>query len=390
MLGLHSFMASEVDRNSWKLLPNERVFWGGGPTPGVARERYWAIGAGVLIALASVSACFACLLAIADMPGAQQTLFIAAYLALFGIGVALAPRYLRDRCEYVVTDRRVLWRRGNYRRSMDLRGITFARVRWHPSAPGVGSLECVRAVPFGPFARKQRLVLHDIREPDALLAMIRGQERAPNQGDAEIPMIERLDADEHVVWGGHPEGTLLGHREVATAIGGVLVVGLGIRYGMEAGGILLGLEDVGLPVMSTPWLLLFLAVLISWVVITSIGCGLVWYGLFRARALGRDTEYVLTSKRLLIRRGRTELSVDRHRIVDVADAPGWRGVRHLFLVLDAPQSRALADSGALQTLPPPRDSVPPVLYDLRDVEPLKRLILERDSRPSLPPVRDAA
>jgi hypothetical protein len=91
--------------------------------------------------------------------------------------------------------------------------------------------------------------------------------------------------------------------------------------------------------------------------------------------MGRDTEYVLTNRRVLIRRGRTELSLDRKTIVDVAVVPVADGCRHLYLILDAPEARALSDSGAMMPLSPARDLVPPVLYELRDTEGVCELLL---------------
>ncbi|MET0286303.1 MAG: hypothetical protein ABW352_17620, partial [Polyangiales bacterium] len=114
---------------------------------------------------------------------------------------------------------------------------------------------------------------------------------------------------------------------------------------------------------------------LSWSVICAIGSWLIWRGLIYARALSRETEYVLTTRRVLIRRGRTELSLDRRAIVDVAVVPVSRGCRNLFLILDAPGSRALSDSGAMLPLGPARDLVPPVLYELRDAERVCALIL---------------
>jgi hypothetical protein len=94
--------------------------------------------------------------------------------------------------------------------------------------------------------------------------------------------------------------------------------------------------------------------------------------------MGRDTEYVLTNRRVLIRRGRTELSLDRKTIVDVAVVPVADGCRHLFLILDAPEARALSDSGAMGPLSPARDLVPPVLYELRDTDGVCELLLSRE------------
>jgi hypothetical protein len=77
--------------------------------------------------------------------------------------------------------------------------------------------------------------------------------------------------------------------------------------------------------------------------------------------------------------------------VDVADQPAPRGLRHLFLVLDAPGSRALSVSGALGPILPPRDRVPPVLFELRDSDAVGKLILDRTvGPPAAPRLSDAA
>lgn len=371
-------MAETLER-SWKLLPSERVLWHGGPVLGVPRDRRWFVLPALAFSFAAVSLSFAALLWITGLAPPRQTLVIVCYLAMTGVGALLAPRYMLDRCQYLVTDKRVLWRRGMLRRSMDRGSITFARVRWHRSVVGVGHLELVRAVPFGPLARRQRLVFHDVRAPDVLHAIIRGTLAGEHAGASDVRLSDRLDRDERVVWGAGPDGWTFGWRELLITLLGVALLGIGLRYGHEVASILLGLEDIGLRVRSWTWLFFFLATGLSWLVIVCTAFGLVWWGTFRARTLGNDTEYILTDRRLIIRRGRTELSVDRQRIVDVADAPGARGARNLFLILDGPQARAVADSGALARVTPARDSVPPVLYDLRDVEGVRELILGRDA-----------
>ena len=363
---------------SWRLLPSERVLWRGKPSTNASRNPHWLLGALLLFAFATISGLFSALLYVAELPGSRQMLGMAAYLSLLGAGVAMAPRFLHDRCDYLVTDHRVIWRRGKVQRWIDRRTISYARIIWNGVTPGVGHLELVRATPFGPLARKQRLLLVNLVAPDRVYAIIRGVAPSERLGDPELSPTDRLDDDEHLLWGGGPEGWLLGWRDWATAALGSSVLWLAMHYGGQAWGVLVDLERLGLQVKSWTWLLLFLATALSWSVLAAIGMWLLWHGVLRARALGRDTEYVVTNRRVLIRRGRTELSLDRRGIVDVAVVPVAAGCRHVFLILDAPEARALSDSGAMMPLIPARDLVPPVLYELRDTEGLCELLLSRD------------
>ncbi|MBX3249931.1 MAG: hypothetical protein KF901_22325 [Myxococcales bacterium] len=363
-----------TDRSAWRLLPSEEVLWEGGPAD-VPRERMWVFIPLFFFAVSIVTLLFARLLVVAELPGMRNAIALAALLAAAGIAGVLAPRWLFGDLRYLVTDRRVLVRRGRFVRSMERRKLSYARIRWHRSVPVVGHLELVVAVPFGPLARRLRLMLRDVREPDRLLAVVRGETATDAAGDFTVPLAERLDADEPVLWGGHPQGAHLGWREIATTVLGVLVTGVGVSYGYRNVSLLLDLEGLGLPVRSAAWALLFSAVLISWVCMLTIGLGLVWRGVIRARRLGADTEYLLTDRRVLIRRGTTELSVERGRIVDVATQPAPGGLAHLFLVLDAPHSRALEDSGALKPFLPSRDPVPPVLFELPDAAGVREQIL---------------
>ncbi len=377
-------MSAAVDR-SWRLLPSERVLWQGGPKLGVPRDQRWTYGPLLVIALAVVCALFAGLLHVSGIPAVRPMAFTSFYLLLTAVAARLLPRYLLDPCEYMITDRHVIWRRGQLRRTMDRRGITYARIHWHRSVPGVGHLELVRAVPFGPLSRKQRFLLHDVEAPDVLFALIREAQPMEFAGYADVKLTDRLDRGERVLWGSAPAGWRLGRSELVTAAVGLLVLFGGAMYAYRTGAILVGLEQVGLPVRSWTWVLLFSVILISGSVMLIAGSALLWHGLWGARAGGSRTEYVLTDSRLLIRRGLVELSVDRRRIVDVAALPSTPGCCNLHLILDAPDARALDDSGALGLLPPPRATVPPVLYEVTDQELLRELLLSRHSEPH-PPV----
>jgi hypothetical protein len=365
---------------AWRLLPSEKVLWHGGPAPGAARDPIWWLAALLLYALGIVAGLFSGLLWIAELSGARQIGLMSVYLGLWATAVVVAPHFLHQRCEYLVTDRRVMWRRGRMTRWIDRHAISYGRIVWNRITPGVGHLELVRATPFGPLARMQRLKLMHLAAPDRVYACIRGVDPSPLLGDPDLPLTDRLDPGEEVLWGGGPQGWMLGWRDLTSALIGAFVLWLGVRYGSQALGLLVDLERLGLQVRSWTWLLLFLATALSFSVIAGAGASLIWHGIFRARALGRETEYVLTDRRVLIRRGRTELSLDRRSIVDVAVVPIVDGCRHLYLILDAPEARALSDSGALQPLSPARDLVPPVLYELRDTEDLCALLLSKPGR----------
>lgn len=374
----------EPVERAFRLLPSERVLWEGGPRKGAPRGRGWRLVPALLVTIAVICGLFAGLLAQTGLPGASQVGFVCAYLVLTAIAIAVAPGILYGSSRFVVTDRRVMWKRGKIRRSIDRHGITFGRIRWNRAIPTVGDLELVRAVPFGPLARQQRVVLHDVESPDAVLAIIRGEEASPHAGDHTTPLTDRLDPGEEVVWGASPEGLGVDWRDVLTTLFGLGVLFVGLPAGVRTAAILADLEEHGLPMQSSTWLLLFVAMALTATLILAIGVGLTWHGILRARAMGRDTEYVLTDRRVLIRRGRTELSIARQRVVDVAETRGWRGLTTLYLVLDGPEARALADSGALSVIAPSRDAVMPVLFDLEDARDLRNMLGQRTSRPSLP------
>jgi hypothetical protein len=380
---------SESPHRSFRLLPSEQVLWQGGPKLGVARNGMWVIVPVLCFAFALVVALFAGLLAAADIPAVRSTALLAFYLLVTGLSFALAPRYLLDPCEYLVSDRHVIWRRGQLRRVIERRAITYARIHWHASAPGIGELELVRAAPFGPFARRERVVLHDVEAPDRLFALIRGTTPTDFAGYGDVQLIDRLDKGERVLWGASPLGFRLGRSELFTALLGVVVLCSGLAYAYRTGGILVSLEELGLPMRSGTWVMLFLAILISGAVMVSVGGTLVWRGIWGARADGSSTEYILTDSRVLIRRGRTELSVDRGRIVDVAEQPSTGDLGNLYLILDGPHARELDTSGALGMLSPPRGLVPPVLYEVRDRERFRELLFGDSRRPKRP-LRDAA
>ena len=370
------FMEHPPDRY-WRLLPTERVLWQGGPKLGVPRDLRWILGPVLVLTFAVVVALFAGLLSIADLPGVRSMAFLAFYLLLTAAAVTALPQFLLDPAQYMITDRHVIYRRGNVRSAMETRAITYARIHWHRNVPGVGHLELVRAVPFGPLSRKQRLTLHDLVAPDRVFALIRQANPSEYAGYSDVKLTDRLDPDEIVLWGDGPAGMRIGAAEGMTALWGIMVLIVAALYLAKTGAIMVGLEEIGLPVQSVTWALLFICILLSSSAMGAVGGFLLWKGTWGARADGSDTEYLLTNHRLIIRRGRTELSVDRGRIVDVAQVQGSSGLSNLVLILDGPNGRALDDNGALSLFASPsRALVPPILYEVQDSQYVRNLLLE--------------
>jgi hypothetical protein len=376
----------EPHQRPYKYLASEEVLWVGGPKRGIPRARLWVIAPALCFALAAVVALFSGLVAVAGIPAVRSMTFLAFYLSVTGISWLLVPRYLLDACQYTVTDAHVIWQRGQLRRVIERKGITYGRIQWHRSVPGIGSLELVRATPFGPFSGRQRVVLHDVEGPDRLFALIRGATPGEFAGYGDVPLTDRLDQGERVVWGSAPAGYRLGRVECLIAAVGVAVLIVGVVYVHKISSVVLALERSGLPVRSATWMMLFLATLISSVVILVIGATLLWKGFWGARRAGSASEYILTEGRVLIRRGDIELSVDRSRIVDVAEQPSTGDLGNLYLILDGPRANALDDSGALGMFAPARSAVLPVLYEVRDRELFRRLLFA--GRSAL--MRDAA
>jgi len=381
-------MDQKLERK-WRLLFSERVLWQGKPLPNIPKDLRWTLIPALFCAFSAVVALFAGLMWVSGIAAVRPASFLSFFLLATGLAIRNAPRHLLDSCEYMVTDRRVIWKRGTIKHSMDKNVITYARIHWHRSVPGVGHLELVRAVPFGPFARKQRIWLHNIQTPDILYSLIRGVEPSEYAGYDDVRLTDRLDIGERVLWGASPEGWRLGYSELLTTALGVMALITSVLYGYKSAGVILSLEGIGLAVQSWTWIMLFLAVMISWSIITTVGIALVWNGLWGARKAGCATEYILTDGRVLIRRGRTELSVDRRRIVDIIDVPSTGGSRTVHLILDAPQSRAIDDSGLFSNGVPPRATVPPVLYEIKELE-LFRNILFRRNQESMSALSDAA
>src|SRR5215510_6229370 len=104
-------MSESIDR-SFRLLPSEQLLWHGGPKLGIPRDRLWIIVPALFFTFSVVAALFAGLISVSGIPAVRSTAFLAFYLFMTGLSGALLPRHLLDSCRYAVTDRHVIWKRG--------------------------------------------------------------------------------------------------------------------------------------------------------------------------------------------------------------------------------------------------------------------------------------
>jgi hypothetical protein len=287
----------------------------------------------------------------------------AAWSATLALAAWRLPLWWRAEVEYLVTDRHVIWRRGRIRRSIDIKQISYALIRWNPRDSHNGDLVIVRAVPTGALRRTLTLTLHEVEAPDRLWALIRGATPVASLGDGDRPVPQRLDEGERVLWSGAPLASAWPSRRIATAALGAVLAGLFLRS------LARGVPSL-LKVLRTHWLspvlsgLFVGSVALAMLLLLAVASGVAYAAIVRPQRLARVTRYFVTSTRVLIRRGNEELSLDRSRIAYVIEAP-VRKLHDVFLVLDGPQARAMAPSGAFGT-EDRDDSLRPVFAAIAD------------------------
>ena len=114
------------------------------------------------------------------------------------------------------------------------------------------------------------------------------------------------------------------------------------------------------------------AVALGMLLLLAVSVGVGYASLVRPSRLKRRTRYFVTNARVLIRRGNEELALDRSRIAYVIDAPS-RKLHDVFLVLDGPQARALAPSGAFGG-DSADDALRPVFSAIDDADTVGRIL----------------
>ena len=306
-----------------------------------------------------------------------QLMFLAAWLAVVAIGLWRIPLWWRSELEYSITDRSIIVKRGRYRRFIDRRSISFARIHWDPTRADVGDLELVRAVPAGALMRRITIDLHGLTAPDSVWAFVRGVTPAAPAGDGHRLLAQRLDEGERVLWSAHPArhwSRLLptNVRGALTALFGITLVVAAFSAGADA---LRGVGTVlgaGLSPGSVSFVALAAAVTLSVALLGATAVFVVYASVVKPARLERATRYLITDRRVLIQRGPEELHLERDRIVDVIDAPVLGGRTDLFLVLSGPKARGLALSGGFGE--EAGNGLQPVLKFVDDTEAVHRIL----------------
>jgi hypothetical protein len=362
--GAHSCKEGELPAVKRDSLYGERIVWQGrcraSSVPFVHK-----VAAGVAGVVSFVTVCYAVVVALSLRAPVGGMVLFAAWCATLGLAAWRVPLWWRSRVEYLVTEKHVIWRRGPLRRSIETGQISYALVRWNPRDQSVGDLVIVRAVPTGALRRTLSLTLHDVEAPDRLWAIIRGVEPSAPLGSGERPLAQRLDPGERVLWSGSPQASAWTARRVATAaFGGALALLFVRSLARAVPSLARVLRLHALPPALAA--VLVGAAALGMLLLLAVAVGVAYAAVWRPARVARATRYFVTNARVLIRRDHEELSLDRSRIAYVIDAPGKK-LHDVFLVLDGPQARALAPSGAFGT-EDKDDALRPVFAAIADAD----------------------
>ncbi|MBK9260917.1 MAG: hypothetical protein IPM54_14000 [Polyangiaceae bacterium] len=329
---------------------DQPVAWSGRPKVVVCPPLYRiaAVVMGVISAIATASAVVVAM-ALGHSPGSQ--LAFAVWSALLAVALARGPKWWLEDFEYVVTDRLVWIKRGQFRRTMDRSAISYARIHWDPNHPGVGDLELVRAVPTGALRRRLSIVLTGVVAPDRIWAIIRGITPATPAGDGERLLAQRLDDGERVLWSGHPpdhwgKWIPTNSRAIAGFVLGLLMAFASVFISIRAVHAVRTVAKGGMEPYSIQFFALVTSLVLTIFLMAGAAIFVMYASVIRPARLQSETRYWVTDRRVLIQCGDHELHLERTHIVDVIDSPTPGGMVDLFFVLDGPRARAFASSGA--------------------------------------------
>ena len=355
----------------------ERIVWTG--RPALIRSTPFLRSIAVVAFIASgITTSFAFVVALTLHAPFGALLLFAFWCAALGLGILEGPRFFLAKARYVITDQHVIAIYGPFRRTIERRAISFARIYWDEKQTDVGNIELVRAVPTGALRRRLMLRLVGVRAPERVWAIVRGAERVAPRGGADRPLAQRLDVGERVIWSAQPKQKLRrfvphGQREWGLlAIAAVLFFAV-VRMAFSALPALGKVHRGGIPLQSFAFVALAIGVGTTILLLLAIACYLVYEAILRAGYLVAHTRYLVTNKRVLIQRRFEELHLDRSKILDVIESPKGDGLYDLFLVLDGPRARAVAASGAFGEIAR-GPNLRPVFEAVEDAESVSKIL----------------
>lgn len=365
-------------------LYGERIVWTGRPKS-VRPSALLRAVSGLCFVTAAISLLFAIVTSLALRVTPAGTMLFAFWTTILGIGFRTVPRMFMERARYIVTEHHVVVHFGPFRRSIERRAVSFARIFWDARQPDTGDLELVRAVPTGALRRRLLLRLPGVAAPDRVWAIVRGAEDVAPLGSAEMPIAQRLDRGERVMWSAQPRQQLRtylphGQRQwLLTAVSAFTVLA-GVEMVTRGVSALAKVARAGMSYLSPPFLALAVGVFLAVAVVLLVGGYIAYDTLIRPAKLVGHTRYLITDKRVLIQRRGEELHLDRSKIVDVIDVPSGDGLRNVFIVLDGPQARALAAHGAFGEVERSAH-LRPVFESVEDAEGARRVLGEGPDLP---------
>ncbi len=357
----------------------EPVLWSGRPKE-VSTPTLYRVAALVCAAASAISTAAEVAMATALGVRPGGLLAFAAWMATLAVAFAFGPRWWRSELEFLVTDRHVIMRRGRFRRSIEIKSISYARILLESaSSPASATWSWSAPCPPARSAGGSPSSCTGWSRPTASGPSCAAYPSTAPAGDGHRLLAQRLDEGERVLWAAHPvlswrNWVPMDGRSVASI---AIALGLGwaaklvSAHGVHA----LRLLAAGGAAPGTPPFVAFVVCLSLVIVLLTSSClGVLYTVVIRPARLAARTRYLITDCRVLIQRGDDELHLDRSRIVDVIDAPAEGGLHDIFLVLDGPRARAVAASGAFGEAR--GQGLQPVLHRVTDVDAVQRILQE--------------
>jgi hypothetical protein len=211
---------------------------------------------------------------------------------------------------------------------------------------------------------------------------IRGADPDTTLPRGSVPLPQRLDEGERVLWTAIPRASSWTRSRALFMLLGVMLLAACARMIIRAVPALsMVLKTHALSAVLS--VLLVAGVATAVLLVLGLGASALYTAWIKPARMVRNTRYFVTNRRVLIRRGDEELYLERGRIAYVIAQPK-KSSTSLFLVLDGPQARGMSVSGAWGGDTTGR--LQPVFEAIADADTASELLGSRVQ----PPLRDAA